>query len=187
MPGFIIVVVCIVGAILWGLRAGKKQRDAMGVLVERLGLRFSRERDYPMAKRYVFLDQPQQGSNRYVHHMISGTYQGHEIAVFDYHYETHSTASAEKGQIHHHDRSFFLLTLKKGFPERPGVKEGFFSTIAQAAGHDSLSIEVDQDLLILHFDERLSVENIEPRLNQLIEIRSIIASHFGRKPEPNHE
>jgi hypothetical protein len=89
MPGFIIVVVCVVGAIVWGIYARKKRREEMGELAATLGLQFSGERDYQIADRYAFLNKLRKGSNRYAYNTISGGYQGHGVAAFDYHYETH--------------------------------------------------------------------------------------------------
>lgn len=141
MPGFIIVVICIIGAIVWGLYAGKKRRDAMGMLAERLGLRFSPDRDYQIAKHYAFLDKLRQGSNRYACNIITGDYHGHGVTVFDYHYETESRDSKGNRDTDHHHFSFFILTLEKDFPELTIAKESFFSKIAQAVGFDDIDFE----------------------------------------------
>ena len=217
MGGAIIVVLCIIGAIAWGLYAGKKRRDAMTLLAERLGLAFRHERDYGLADRFAFLDKLRQGSNRYAYNVMSGTYLDHEITAFDYHYETHSNDSKGRRQTHHHHFSFFVLHLPKSFPELTIAREGFFSKIAQAVGfddidfeshefskrfvvrskdkkfaydfcnarmidyllgHTDISLEVDQNMLALGFDRCLKVENIEPQLNQLIEIRSLMPEYL---------
>jgi len=141
MGGVIVVFICVIGAIIWGIRAGKKRRDAMTLLAEKLGLQFSHERDYQLADRYAFLDKLRQGSNRYACNIINGDYQGHQIESFDYHYETHSTDSKGNRQTHHHHFSFFILTLEKFFPELTIAKESFFSKIAQAVGFDDIDFE----------------------------------------------
>jgi hypothetical protein len=215
--GAIIAVICILGALVWGLYAGKKRRDAMTLLAERLGLAFRHERDYQLAKRYAFLDKLDQGSNRYAYNIMSGTCQGQEIAAFDYHYETYSTDSKGRRQTHHHHFSFFILTLEKPFPELTIAKEGLLSKIAQAIGYDDIdfeshefsrrfvvrskdkkfaygfcnarmidyllghtdiNIEVDHNMLALGFNACLRVEEIEQRLNQLVEIRSLMPSYL---------
>jgi len=217
MPGFIIVVICVVGAIIWGIYAGKKRRDAMTELARRLGLQFSSERNYQMAERYAFLDKLRQGSNRYAYNIITGDYQGHGVTVFDYHYETESRDSKGNRDTDHHHFSFFILTLDKCFPELTIAKESFFSKIAQAIGfddidfeshefskkfvvrskdkkfaydfcnaqmidyllgHPNINIEVDQNSLALGFDRCLTVEEIEPRLNQLIKLRSLMPDYL---------
>jgi hypothetical protein len=217
VAGFIIVLICVVGAITWGLYAGKKRREAMGLLAERLGLRFSPERDYRMADRYAFLDKLRQGSNRYAYNILDGTYRDHAVTVFDYHYETHSSGSKGQQQTHHHHFSFFILTLEKSFPELTIAKEGLFSKLAQAVGfddidfdshefsrtfvvrsrdkkfaydfcnaqmidyllgHPKINIEVDRHKLALGFDSRLKVEDIEPHLEQLVKIRSLMPEYL---------
>lgn len=210
MGGAIIVVVCIIVAIIWGIRAGKKRRTEMGLLAERLGLQFSSERNYGFAKQYAFLDKLRQGENRYAYNIMTGPFQGHEVTAFDYHFETHSTDSKGHRETHHHYFSFFILSLEASFPELTIAKEGFLSKIAQAVGFDDIdfeshefsrrfevrskdkkfaydfcnaqmidyllgqsdiNIEVDQHSLALGFNRCLKVEEIEPHLNQLIEIR----------------
>ena len=217
MGGAIIVVICIIGAVIWGLQAGKKRRSAMGALAEQLGLQFNAERNYGMAKQYAFLDKLRQGSNRYAYNIMNGSFQGHEAAAFDYHYETHSTDSKGNRQTHHHHFSFFILTMEKSFPELTIAKEGFFSKIAQAVGfddidfeshefskrfavrskdkkfaydfcnaqmieyllgHTDINIEVDQNSLALGFNRCLKVEEIEPHLKQLVEIRSLMPEYL---------
>lgn len=217
MGGVIVVFICVIGAIIWGIYAGRKRRDAMTLLAERLGLHFHHERNYQLADRYSFLDKLRQGSNQYAYNILSGSYQGHDIAAFDFHYETHSTDSKGRRQTHHHHFSFFVLTLPKYFPELTIAKEGFFSKIAQAVGYDDIdfeshefsrrfvvrskdkkfaydfcnarmidyllghsdiNLEVDQNMLALGFGSRLKVEEIEPHLNNLIKIRSLMPDYL---------
>jgi len=141
MGGVIVVFICVIGSIIWGIRAGKKRRNEMGELAATLGLRFSGERNYQIADRYAFLDKLRQGSNRYAYNMISGEYQEHQVAAFDYHYESLSTDSKGRRQTHHHHFSFFILTLEKFFPELTIAKESFFSKITQAVGFDDIDFE----------------------------------------------
>jgi hypothetical protein len=141
MGGAILVVLCIIGAVIWGLYAGKKRRDAMTLLAGRLGLAFRHERDYGLADRYAFLDKLRQGSNRYAYNIMSGSYHEHEVAAFDYHYETYSRDSKGRRQTSHHHFSFFVLQLLESFPELTIAKEGFLSKIAQAAGYDDIDFE----------------------------------------------
>ena len=216
MGGFIIVVICVVIAMVFGIRAGKKRRSDLGMLAERLGMHFHPERNYQMAKQFAFLDKLDQGSNRYAYNVIEGEYEDRRVQVFDYHYETHSTDSKGHRQTHHHHFSFFILQLEKPFPELTIAKEGFFSKIAQAVGFDdidfeshefsrrfvvrskdkkfaydfcnarmidyllgveNIEIEVDASSLSLAFNRCLKVEEIEPRLRQLIEIRSLMPDY----------
>ena len=70
-----------------------------------------------MAAQYNFIDQTNQGSNRYASNVMQGEYKSHPVTLFDYHYETYSTDSKGNRNTHHHYRSFFILTMKKSFHE----------------------------------------------------------------------
>ncbi len=220
MGGFIIVLLCVVGAIAWGLYAGKKRRDAMTLLAEKLGLSFSSERNYRLAERYGFLDKLAQGSNRYAYNILDGDYHGHPVTVFDYHYETHSTDSKGRRQTHHHHFSFFICSLGKHLPELTIAKEGILSKIAQSLGYDDidfeshefsrkfvvrskdkkfaydfcnarmmeyllgnpdLNIEVESDALAIGYASCLRVDDIEPCLRQLIEVRNLMPEYLFEK------
>lgn len=143
MPAVFIVV--IVAVIIIGIIAGaisaQKRREAFGQLAARLGLRFHQGHDRDLARKYKFLDKLRQGSNRYAFNILSGNYKEHDIMVFDYHYETHSTDSKGHRQTHHHYFSFFMLHLPISFPELKIGREGFFSKVAQAFGYDDIDFE----------------------------------------------
>lgn len=135
----VVAIIIVVGVLQ--AAAARKRREAMMALATRLGLRYSAERDRGIASRYEFLDKLDQGSNRYATNILSGTYEGHEVMAFDYHYETHSTDSKGRRQTHHHWFSFFILKLPKRLPELTIGPESFFSKIAQAVGYDDIDFE----------------------------------------------
>lgn len=203
----IIVVVVVIGYI-----AARKRREAMRAAAARLGLRFQPRKDRGLARQYRFLDKLRQGSNRYAFNTLSGSYQGHDVMLFDYHYQTGSGKNT-----HHHYFSFFILQLLISFPELVIDKEGFFSKIAQAVGYDDidfeshefsrkfcvrsadkkfaydvcnarmiecllsnsdLSIEIEGDSLAISFHRRLAPEQIEPNLNRLITVRSLMPEYL---------
>lgn len=136
--GFLAVVI-VVG--IFGYISSRKRREAMMALATKLGLRFDPDKDWDMARRYDFLDKLRAGSNRYAFNTMVGTYQDREVALFDYHYETHSTNSKGHRQTHHHYFSCFLLHLSASFPELVIAREGFLSKIAQAVGYDDIDFE----------------------------------------------
>jgi hypothetical protein len=136
--GFIALIV-VLGIL--GYISAAKRRDAMAALAARLGLRFDPSKSWDIAQRYRFLDKLRSGSNRYAFNILSGSYQGHDVSLFDYHYETHSTDSKGRRQTHHHYFSFFILHLPASFPELIIGSEGFFSKIAQALGYDDIDFE----------------------------------------------
>ncbi len=206
-----IVALIIVGAI-FGHLAAKKRSSALAALAARLGLSFDPDKDRDMSRRYDFLDKLHQGSNRYAFNVLSGPYAGHNVTLFDYHYETGSGKDK-----HDYYFSFFVLRLPAFFPELTIQPEGLFSKIAQALGYDDidfesaefsrkfcvrskdkkfaydvcnarmveyllaqpdLMIEIERDALAISFNRRLAPENIEPNLNRLIAVRSLMPDYL---------
>ena len=200
-----------------GLISARKRRDAMVALAAKLGLRFEPQKNCDLARRYRFLDKLRSGSNQYAFNILSGTYREHEVMIFDYHYETHSTDSKGNRRTHHHYFSFFIVHLPASFPELVICKEGFFSKIAQALGYDDidfesfefsrkfcvrsrdkkfaydvcngrmiehllantdLTIEIENNALAISFDSQLAPERIEPNLNRLVELRSLMPDYL---------
>jgi hypothetical protein len=211
-----VIALIIVLAVL-GYISAKKRREAMAALAARLGLRFDSNKNRDLASRYRFLDKLRQGSNRYAFNILSGSYKDHDVKLFDYHYETHSTDSKGHRRTHHHYFSFFILRLPVSFPELVIGREGFFSKVAQAFGYDDidfeshefsrkfcvrsgdkkfaydvcnsqmieyllsntdLTIEIENDALAISFSRRLSPEHIEPNLNRLISVRSLLPEYL---------
>jgi len=210
----IIATIAILG--VFGYIAARKRREAMGAVAAKLGLRFAPAKNRDMARRYRFLDKLRKGSNRYAFNIMSGSYQGHNLILFDYHYKTGSGKNT-----HHHYISFFILHLRTSFPELVIGPEGIFSKIAQAIGYDDidfeshefsrnfcvrsrdkkfaydvcnarmieyllsntdLSIEIESDALAISFSSQLAPEHIEPNLNRLITVRSLMPEYlFSRR------
>ena len=203
----IIAVVVVIGYIY-----NKKRREAMAALAARLGLRFNPRKNRGLARQYRFLDKLRRGSNRYAYNILSGNYQGHEVTLFDYHYQVNSGK-----HTHHYNFSFFILVLPGSFPELEIDKEGFFSKVAQALGYDDidfeshefsrkfrvrspnkkfaydvcngrmidyllsnsdLSIEIEGEVMAISFRSRLSPEYIEPNLNRLVTVRSLMPEYL---------
>jgi len=211
--GFLAVVI-VVGVVSY--ISAQKRREAMAALASRLGLRFSPHKNRGLARQYEFLDKLRAGRDRYAYNTLSGTYQGHEVLVFDYHYKTGSGKNT-----HHHHFSFFVLRIPASFPELIIAPEGFFSKVAQAVGYDDidfeshefsrkfcvrcqdkkfaydvcnaqmieyllanadLTIEMDGYALAISFNSRLAAEYIEPNLNRLVALRSLMPEYlFARR------
>ena len=212
-PLVIFAFIAIVGVVaVLGYISSLKRREAMAAVAMKLGLQFMTGKDRYMPKRYRFLDKLRQGSNRYAFNVLSGSYQGHEVLLFDYHYKTGSGKNT-----HHHYLSFFILHLQVSFPELIIGPEGIFSKIAQAVGYDDidfeshefsrkfcvrskdkkfaydvcnarmieyllsntdLSIEIEDKVLAISFNSRLSPEQIEPNLNRLTTARSLLPDYL---------
>ena len=137
----VLIGIAVITAAILGHLAARRRIEALAALAARLGLGFSEERDHALAQRLSFLDKLDQGSNRYVHNRLGGTWQGHEVMAFDYHYETYSHSNKGGRRTHHHPLSVFTLVLPRSFPELLISPEGFFSKIAQAFGYDDIDLE----------------------------------------------
>jgi hypothetical protein len=138
---FILFAGFVVATIIFSVIAARKRREELAALAARLGLSFRPDSDCGLAGRFEFLNALAQGSNRYAFNVLSGTYQGHEVLVFDYHYETHSHDSKGHRQTHHHYFSFFILVLPVHFPELRITREGMLSKLAQVFGYDDIDFE----------------------------------------------
>lgn len=138
---FILVAAVIIAAAIFGARASRQRREELAALAARLGLSYQADNDRSLAGRFAFLNALAQGSNRYAFNILAGIYQGHDLLVFDYHYETHSSDSKGRQQTHHHYFSFFILLLPRSFPELRITREGLLSKIAQAFGFDDIDLE----------------------------------------------
>ena len=218
MPHLVIVgfiAIAVVVGIL-GYISALKRREAMAAVAAKLSLHFAPGKNRDMARRYRFLDKLRRGSSRYAFNILSGSYKGHDLILFDYHYRTGSGKNTQ-----HHYISFFILHLAASFPELVIGPEGLFSKIAQAIGYDDidfeshefsrkfcvrsgdkkfaydvcnnrmieyllsntdLSIEIEGNSLAISFSHRLSPEHIEPNLNRLITVRSLLPEYmFSRR------
>ena len=87
---FIIVIILVIIGAIFGFIAAQKRREAMLSLASRLGLHFDQSKDKSIGRQYDFLDKLRQGHNRYAYNILSGNYQGCEVKIFDYHYQTGS-------------------------------------------------------------------------------------------------
>jgi hypothetical protein len=210
---FVVGVIAFIAVVaIFGYLAAKKRREAMAALAAKLGLRFNPGKSRDLARRFGFLDKLRQGRDRYAYNILSGSYQGHDVMAFDYHYKTGSGKNT-----HHHHFSFFVLHVAAAFPELKIGSEGFFSKIAQAVGYDDidfeshefsrkfcvrspnkkfaydvcnakmieyllansdLTIEIEADSLAISFNRRLAPEWIEPNLQRLVALRSLMPDYL---------
>ena len=133
---FFLVIPIIIAAIVFSAMAAKKRREELAALAGRLGFSFDRSKDRRMDDNYKYLNTLRLGSNRYAYNIMSGSYQGSPMQVFDYHYQTGSGKN-----MHHHYFSFFIMSLEISCPELTITKEHIFSKIGQALGFDDIDFE----------------------------------------------
>jgi hypothetical protein len=136
-PLFIVVIITVILIVIVAAAiAARKRREAFRTLAARLGLRYESFKSRDLARRYKFLDKLRRGHNRYAYNILSGSYKGYELTLFDYHYQTGSGKNTQ-----HHHFSFFMLHLPVVFPELVIGPEHIFSKIAQSFGYDDIDFE----------------------------------------------
>jgi hypothetical protein len=190
---FILFVILILVAGIWGAIAARKRREALSNLAARLGLDFKPDKNHALASRFHFLDRLAQGANRYAFNLLHGRLKSHEVHAFDYHYETYSRDNKGRRSTHHHYFSCFVVTLPASFPELTITSEGIFSKIAQAIGYDDIdfeSAEFSRRFCVRSKQKRFAYDVCHPRMMEhllvnrdlSIEIENdALALLFGRR------
>jgi len=161
----------VAAGIIYGLLAAKRRREELAALAARLGLEFSPSADADLARQYGFLNHLARGDNRYAFNVLSGRYRQHEVRVFDFHYETHSTDSKGHSHTHHHYFSFFLLLLPRDFPELRITREGLLSKLTQALGFDDIdfeSAEFSRAFCVRSKDKRFAYDVCNPQMMEYL-------------------
>ncbi len=164
---FGLLALLMIAGIIASVVAARKRREALQQLAVHLGLEFDPDKDYDLPRQFRFLNKLRQGENRYAFNRLAGTFAGHAVRVFDYHYETHSTDSKGNRQTHHHHCSFFMLFLPREFPEVTITHEGLLSKIAQAFGYDDIdfeSAEFSRKFCVRAKDKRFAYDVCHPRM-----------------------
>lgn len=136
--GLIIFVAAVFGISLY---LAKQRREAFQALADEMGFTFSPAKDSHLAMQYNFLNNMDDGSQRYCINVLSGKVDDKQMCVFDYHYETYSTDSEGKRRTTHHWFSIFTLSMPKSFPELVIKREGIFAKLGQAMGFDDIDFE----------------------------------------------
>ncbi len=209
MEGLILIAIIVVVGVFICISA-RRRREVMASVAARLGLSFDPTKNRQITRRYNFLKKLRKG---YAYNIISGSFRGYDVTVFDYHYET----GKDKDHLHLDDFSLFILHLPAVFPELVIGPEDDFSKIAQAVGYDDIdfeshefsrkfcvrsadkkfaydvcnarmieyllanrdfSIEIEDAVLAIWFNRRLAPESIEPNLNRIITVRSLMPDYL---------
>ncbi|MEM1058164.1 MAG: hypothetical protein AAGK14_02860 [Verrucomicrobiota bacterium] len=137
---FLLIAVMVTIGGIYGWKQEQKRRQALAAAATRLGLSFSSEKNYELAGQLGFLDRLQKGSNRYCYHVARGAYEGHEVIVCDYHYETYSRGKHGR-QTHHHYLNLTTMIIPVFVPELQIAPESFLDKIASSLGFDDIDFE----------------------------------------------
>jgi hypothetical protein len=199
--GFVAIFITV---LVVGYISALKRREAMAAVAAKLGLQFMPGKDRYMARQYRFLDKLRRGSNRYAFNIMSGGYQGNKVLLFDYHYKTGSGKNTHHYYISffpelvigpegifskiaqavgYDDIDFESHEFSRKFCVRSHDKKFAYDIcnarmIEYLLSNTDLSIEIEDRALAISFNSRLSPEQIEPNLNRLITIRSLLPDYL---------
>jgi len=167
---FAVVITILLMAAVFSYLLEQKRRDAFRRLAAELGLDYV-YRDTSVASRYEFLDALRKGDHRYAFNILRGTYEGHRVQAFDYHYETHSSGSKGQRQTQHHYFSFFVLEDDMSFPELRIYPEGILSKLGQMLGYadiDFESIEFSKAFCVRSLDRKFAYDICHTRMMEYL-------------------
>jgi hypothetical protein len=123
----------------------RKQASAMSAKARELGFEFSALADSRVAGLVRYLDSlgANNGGKRYALNVVEGSFDGHPVAVFDYHYATKGDWWWPPKWTIHNYLSFIVVDLEREFPELIIGPEGggLFKRIAEAFGRGDIDFE----------------------------------------------
>jgi len=135
----------------------EKQAKAMSLKADQLDLDFSHAPDREFASSIKHLDSldTKQGSDRYALNILKGSFDGHPVVLFDYHYSTSGVWWWSPSWKMHNYVSIVMLELGQEFPELTIGPEGggLFAMIAEAFGGGDIDFESHE------FSERFDVRS----------------------------
>ena len=135
----------------------KKQAAAMSAKAGELDLKFSGPASSRLAGMVRHLDSldVDTGRDRCALNVVEGSFDGHPVAGFDYHYATRGDWWWPPKWTTHNYVSIVLVDLEEEFPELTIGPEGggLFKRIAEAFGRDDIDFESHE------FSEQLDVRS----------------------------
>lgn len=167
----LLVGAAIVAAAFLSARQARKRREEMSAAADALGLAFDADKDHSVDERYHFFDKLCRGANRYAFNRLSGRYRGHEVEVFDFHYETYSNKPKGGRTKHHHYFSFFVLHVPDDYPELTIAPEDVFSKVGQFIGFDDIdfeSAEFSSAFCVRSTDKKFAYDICHPRMMEYL-------------------
>lgn len=178
---FILVVLFIIVSAIFSAKAREKRRQDLHALGQRMGLRFSPEKDRSFDDEYRYFDALKIGDDRYAFNTLRGKFEGRAIVGFDYHYETSSTDSDgdRTTSSHYFSAVIFQTTLPiDGLTIRP---EGVFDRFKQFFGFDDIDFESAEFSKQFHVscrDRQMAYDMIHPKTMELMLASPRFYLHF---------
>lgn len=165
------VVVIFIALVVIGVIQERKRQAALLAFAQESGLTYRAEKNASVASRYEFLNQLDDGRNRYIKHWFSGSFEECQVHAFDHHHATTSTDSKGRRRTKHHWKTVALVELPRECPEITIAKEGLFSKIAQGLGWQDIdfeSAEFSKKFVVRSKDKRFTYDFIQPRVMEIL-------------------
>ena len=111
MEAFIIIVVIALFALIvvFGIIAERKRKAALLAFAQESGLSYRPNKDRSLAMRYEYLNQLDDGRNRYVMNCFEGDFEQCSVRAFDHHHETTRTDSKGNRRTSHHWKTVAMV------------------------------------------------------------------------------
>ena len=176
-------IVLVIGLMVWGVYASAQRRKELMLWAQSKGLRYRRDRDHTMQKRFPKFDCLRHGSGRYAYSVMEGDWSERKLLAFDYHYETHSTDSKGHRRTSHHH--FSAVILSSELPLKPLFirPEGFFDKITEFVGFDDIdfeSVEFSRKFYVKAENRRWAYDIIHARTMEFLLDRPQFTIQFDR-------
>lgn len=123
----------------------KKRSGELEEVAGQLGFSFQASHDRQLVKDFPLLQQLRHGFNygynHYCYNVMRGTYQGQQVLLFDYQYETQSQSGDGHSQTQHHYYNVTSLELPCSLAGIRVTPENFFDRIEAAVGFTGITFE----------------------------------------------
>ncbi len=179
-------------------KAEQKRANSFFQLAGQLGLTCQPIKDTELPRRYFFVRQLDLGENRFARNSLTGDYSGHQVCVFDYHYEIKSATGDERTSD---DSSILIMHVAAGdqlaeFPRLTIAREGPGGSFAEAFGVDDISfesLEFSRMFRVHSKDKKFAYDVCYPRMMEYLMVNPdltleynlyTIAMIFNRRLKP---
>ena len=192
---FIVVGIVAVIAVAWfGYIAKQRRRDAFALMARQLGLEYSAQDPYgTLSEPFAFFEK---GDGRGVENVLSGTWQGLDVRLFDYWYYDESTDS--KGQT---SRTYYrfdcvMVPVEAGCPRLTITHENVGTRLANALTFHDIQFESEafnRDFYVKSSDVKFANDLVDARMMDWLlkhadgfsfEVAGIEALCYQKKLEP---
>ncbi len=155
---WVVMILVGIGAVVWGVLAEKKRRQAIAQTVEELGLRLASDLDESDRDFFDACQLAQQGHSRQVSNVIVADSGELRMVLFDYVYKI----SSGKNSTTYRQSVVIVRSPTLRMPQFTLSPEGFFHRILEMFGTKDIDFEEDRpfsDRFLLHGTQEQEVRN----------------------------